>query len=553
MRNVKGDVVILGGGLAGCVAAIEARKHGVGVILVDNWKVGCAGSASTSGGSPEAILPPSHGGHPEDSIDKYVEDIVVGGDYISNQHMTAVVGAEVAATVLELDAIGVPYIKRDGLFVTYQTLGSSHPRVGRLIGNGTRLMQVLRREVLHRGVVLLENTYVTRLFEAAGRLRGAYALDRDTGQPVIITAGALVIASGSALDLYPVSTANHRNCGDGYTLAWEMGCRLINMEFVEFSVVPAPGGVPIATGGIKPTLAAGAHVYNRLGERFLQKVDAKRLEMTNRARLVRAIFEEMKEGRGPCVVDTRMLADSPTRFMRRCKTARGFDYTKQPIEITLAAHSFLGGIRVDTDGRTDLEGLFAAGEAAGHGGAFGADRVNGAIGACQVLGRRAGRAAAQYALGHNRRSIRAQDIRAESRRLHRLAANGEKLQDIARRIHMNSTRTIGILRDAESLLEGIGRYQELRRASLSAKGEITKKLQLANLSLVGELVARAALARQETRGQHRRSDFPERNDDDWLSWVVLNKAIGEPEIRHEPIPIATYKFKPPSRDVGRGI
>jgi len=543
VHNINTDLIILGGGLAGCVAALEAQKNGISVVILDSHKVGCSGSTPTSGGSPEAVVPSEIGGDPEDSVESYVKDIVLGGEFLARQDITNIIGREMADTVLELDALGVPYRKDKGKFVIYQTLGTSHARVGRVAGNGTKLMQILRREVLHRGARIFEHIFVSKLFTSENRFKGLYALDRKSGEQFTVTGKAIVITAGSALDLYPVSTASHRNTGDGYILGFEAGCELSNMEFVEFSAAPAPRGVPISSGGIKPTLSAGAHIYNGSGDRFLKKVDPDRIEMTKRSRLIKAVYSEIREGRGPVSVDTTMLADNPTRFMKRCLTAFGVDYTKEYIQILPAAHTFLGGLETDSYGATSVSGIYAAGESSGHAGAFGADRVNGAIGACQVLGKRAGKAAALYCREADPSLLSAPEVEKEKHRLGRIKTGGVSLHSLKEELHKTVSRSLGIIRTGKDLEKGISEFRELREKLASVEAPLVEKEQLKNLAFTGELVARAALERRETRGQHSRSDFPDRDDKNMMARFLLKKRGEDVLVSKEPLPWETYPLK----------
>ncbi len=555
LEEFSADVLIVGGG-TGAHAAIEAAKHGLRVVLVDKGRFGRSGSTPTSGGSPHALLPQQLGGDPADSREAYLRDMVVGGEFLSDQDISWLLAEEGALRVRELDAFGVPFEKgREGRFVAVRTLGESYPRVGRVRGGGRALMDALVKETFRRGVGVVENTMVTRLLTRRGVVVGAMGLDVRTGALRVFPARATVLAAGSATGLYLEHSANLTTTGDAFALAFEVGAHLMNMEFQEFTLVPAPFGRVIRTGQIKAVTGRGAKFYNNRGERFMRRYDPVRMELTTRAGLVLAAAKEVRAGRD-ALLDVRHFKEPYSHIAR--VERMGFDWRRERIPYRPVIHNSLGGIRTDSWGQTGVPGLYACGEAAGFAGAFGADRVGGALIACHVFAQRAGRHAARLAQAAGRRRAVAPgaQVRAEGERLASLRGRvsvkrgSSDPHEVAGEIRTLAEAKLHILKSGEGIAHALDELARIRREELSRMRAADPRAQVRaleawNLALTAELFARSALLRTESRGHHYRDDFPARDDEKWLKWVVLRRGRGGKIISQlEPIPIQRYPFKP---------
>jgi fumarate reductase (CoM/CoB) subunit A len=557
VHSLRTDVLVIGGGLAAAEAAIAASKYGVQVLLVDKGRFGSSGASATAGGNPQAYVPAGLGGHPDDSPEVLFRDIVAGGGFLSVQPIAKIVAEEIADRVREADTFGVPYLKdAEGKFYSFKTMGTSYPRVGPVRNWGIGMMQALRKEALHRGVRCLERVQVVRLLQRDGTVIGAVAVDMESGNRYLCSAASVVLACGSALELYPYSSASYTTTGDAYSLAFEAGAELANMEFVEFTLIPAPGGVPLPTGGIKPTLSSGGRFYNARDERFLRSYDPQRMENTTRSTLIRAVHGEIEAGRGPCRIDTSTVPEPSTELERfkflalRKLVSLGIDIKNEPVPWIPAVHTFLGGARINDHCETTVAGLYAAGEAAGHGGLFGADRGGSSIAACMVLGARAGTYAARRSLEHTVRSLSQGEINQSVNRPG-LSPHGGGLEPRTAKLEIQrlAHSELFISRSRRGLQQAVDRFAELRVLPAAEEGAFHSATEVRNLALTGELVARAALARRESRGQHTRADYPEGDDRSWLAQVVLLKegdgrTIG---VRTEPIPIQEYPLQPEGR------
>ena len=279
------DVLIIGGGLAACMAALEASKRNMDVVLVDKGRLGRSGSSPTSGGVPQAAF-----GHadPRDSKEMHFKDTIVGGDFIPNQKIVRAIVNEVTDRVIELEEIGLHFKKTpDGKqFYQEKRLGSSYARSCPPVGGSVGMLGSLRKEVFNREVQVRQWTMITKLLRQNGRVTGAFGINVQTGAYQAYRARAVVLAAGSAIGIQKYTSANFLTTGDAYVAAFDIGAPLANLEFLEFTLIPAPGGQAISMAGLSPFTSKGGRFFNSLGERFLEKYDPERLEGTTRAILV---------------------------------------------------------------------------------------------------------------------------------------------------------------------------------------------------------------------------------------------------------------------------
>ena len=292
------DVLIIGGGLAACMAALEASKRNMDVVLVDKGRLGRSGSSPTSGGVPQAAF--AHA-DPRDSKDQHFRDTILGGDYIPNQKIVRAIVDEVTDRVIELEEMGLHFKKTpDGKqFYQEKRLGSSYARSCPPVGGSVGMLGSLRKEVFNREVQVHQWTMVTKLLRQNGRVTGAFGINVQKGTYHAYRARAVVLAGGSAIAIQKYTSANFLTTGDAYVAAFDIGAPLANLEFLEFTLIPAPGGEAISMAGLSPFTSKGGRFFNALNERFLERYDPERLEGTTRAILVGATYKEMLEGRGP--------------------------------------------------------------------------------------------------------------------------------------------------------------------------------------------------------------------------------------------------------------
>ncbi len=540
----KSDVLVIGGAAAGVSAAIEAAKYGVDVDLIDKGRVGFSGSTPTSDGETAAIF------HPDDSQETFFAETIEGGEFLNVQELARVLVADGNLAVDKLSIFGVPFARTpDGKIKVYKELGQKCPRTPSVHGGGPAFSLALRKEALHRGVNFHENTMALELFVEGDSVNACLAVQVNDGKIVLFLAKSIILAAGSATDLYPFATASYKTTGDGYWLGWKAGLEFINMEFVEFSVMPAPGGVPLSAGGIKPLTGRGAKFFNAAGERFMEKNDPQRKELVKRSDLVYGLYKEIKDGRGPVFMDATGISAEEYDALEQVHhlgilqrlQGCGVDYRQERFEwISPAVHTFLGGVRINADSQTQIGNLFAAGENAG--GLYGADRVGTYLTACAVFGFRAGMNAAKTALGADRKEPSPAHLKAKLKEVNKIKIKrkGRPADTVKNEIKEIAGQYMACEREENGLLAAIKRFEhlvaeEIFKIKVETVEDFIRTLEIRNLGLTGRLIAEAALRRKETRGQHRRVDYPQ-SDNSFRKWILLKKDQDKIKVNEERIP-----------------
>lgn len=548
------DVLIIGGGLAACMAALEASKRNMDVVLVDKGRLGRSGSSPTSGGVPQAAF--AHA-DPRDSKDMHFRDTVVGGDFIPNQKIVRAIVDEVTDRVIELEEMGLRFKKTpDGTqFYQEKRLGSSYARSCPPVGGSVGMLGSLRKEVFNREVQVHQWTMVTKLLQENGRVTGAFGINVQKGTYHAFRARAVVLAAGSAISIQKYTSANFLTTGDAYVAAFDIGAPLANLEFLEFTLIPAPGGEAISMAGLSPFTSKGGRFFNSLGERFLEKYDPERLEGTTRAILVGATYKEMLEGRGPVYMDPSFIPDEKwddeISFEYSPKLGKaGVNCRYDRFEWVPALHTFLGGL--DINERCEVpgvDGLYASGESAT--GTHGSNRLSGnAIASCFALGARSGKYAAIFGANAELGDLDAGEIAAEVSRIEAFKGDsGLDPGEVAQEIKEVAWESTGVVRNERGLVNGLERFREIRRDKVprikaNNLRDLISSLECSNLSWVGEMVAACALERRESRGQHAREDYPERDDKNCLNWITVQKNGDQVTPVIKPIPFDEGDLKP---------
>lgn len=534
------DVAIIGGGLTACAAALEAAKHGLQVTLLDKGILGRSGSSCTAGAGF------SFAASQDDAAQaRHAANTIAAGSGLNDPRLVQALVEDAPRLVPELEYLGLRFSRDDQGQVAY-TRAPAHdePRTAAFQGGGPVLMDCLRREVLHRRVRVLERVMAARLFTAGGRIAGLYALPTENDGAHLLRVRAVILAAGSATRLYPYASANYRTTGDAYGLAWPLGLPFANMEFNEFTLIPKVGRRIISTPGISAMMAAGSHLINGEGERFMPRYDPERAEMTTRARLVQAVVLETQAGRGPVWNDSMAIPEAVRAHMLaedwevvdKLHSA-DLDWPRERFEWVPATHLCLGGLITDPVGATQVPGLYAAGESAT--GVHGANRLSGnALSECLVFGARAGRAAARYAVATEPDEVPLEQVAALKSELQATynTHDGPAPDEWEWAVRHAALEGIGVVRDEAGLRQALETFESLsrERPRCASRRDLIKVLEIRNLILTGQLVARAALVRAESRGQHLRRDHPEAADE-WRKWVVLRQDRGDIRASVEPV------------------
>lgn len=537
------DVLIIGAGGAGLRAAIEALAQGARVAVVCKSLLGKAHTVMAEGGLAAAMA----------NVDKaddwrtHFRDTMRGGKLLNNWRMAQLHAQEAPDRVRELEQWGALFDRTETGEILQRAFGGHTFK--RLCHVGDRTGLEMIRTLQDRGVemgfdVFMECT-ITRLLKDADRVSGAFGYWRESGNFVAFKAQSVVIATGGIGKSWRITSNSWECTGDGMALAYEAGAELLDMEFVQFH----PTGMvwPPGVQGILVTEAVrgeGGILRNKNGERFMEKYDPKRMELSTRDVVARSIYTEVKEGRGtPHGGAFLDISHKPAEYVKRklpsmyhqFKELADVDITKGPMEVGPTCHYVMGGIRVDAEtGQSSVPGLFAAGEAAG--GLHGANRLGGnSLSDLLVFGRRAGLAAAEHAKKTAAPVLDDPQIQEAERQA--LApferVGGENPYTIHHDLQEITQSLVGIFRTDEDLRKALVEIEKLKERAKRTHVEGTRvfntgwhlSLDLQRMLTVSEACTHAALARKESRGAHSRLDFP-KTEDEWgkKNHVIVKKG-----------------------------
>jgi succinate dehydrogenase / fumarate reductase flavoprotein subunit len=550
------DVVVIGAGGAGLRAAIAAAEAGARTALVCKSLLGKAHTVMAEGGVAASFGNVA----PEDNWEVHFQDTMFGGKYLNNWRMAELHAREAPDRVRELEQWGGVFDRTPDRKMSQRAFGGHTYRRLVHIGDrtGLELIRTLQDRAVHSGIDVFMECTVTRLLTDGERVCGAFGYWRATGEFVVFGAGAVVLASGGAGKCWRITSNSWECTGDGHALAYEAGAELIDMEFVQFhptGMVWPPGVVGVLV--TEAVRGEGGILRNASGERFMERYDPKRLELSTRDVVARAIFTEVKGRRGTphggVFLDVSHLGEATVRkklpsMYEQFKELAGVDITRESMEVGPTCHYFMGGVRVDAEtGQSTVEGLFAAGECSG--GMNGANRLGGnSLSDLLVFGKRTGESAAHYAGGAPPPRIdEAQTADAQAEMTGYLSTSGgEDPYELHEQLKTEMQDNVGIYRDEAGVRTAVARIEDLQRRAASARvGSGTPAYNpgwnlcrdLRNMLTVSEAVARAALLRQESRGAHSRLDFPD-YDAYWAEHnIVVRRTPAGMSV--EPRPVVT--------------
>jgi succinate dehydrogenase / fumarate reductase flavoprotein subunit len=533
------DVLIIGAGGAGLRAALGALAEGANVGVVCKSLLGKAHTVMAEGGIAAAMAN-------VDSADDWrthFRDTMRGGKLLNNWRMAQLHAQEAPERVRELEQWGALFDRtQDGQILQRAFGGHSFRRLCH-VGDRTGLEMI--RTLQDRGVQLGVDVYmectISRLLMDGNRVAGAFGYWREQGRFVVFRAKSVVIATGGIGKAYKITSNSWEYTGDGMALAYNAGAELMDMEFVQFH----PTGMvwPPGVQGLLVTEAVrgeGGLLTNKAGERFMEKYDPKKMELSTRDVVARAIYTEVREGRGTehggAFLD---ISHKPAEYVKKklpsmyhqFRELADVDITTGPMEVGPTCHYMMGGIRVEAEtAQTTVPGLFAAGEAAA--GLHGANRLGGnSLSDLLVFGRRAGLAAAEQAKKMQNTSVNSTQIENAARDLLTPfeRKEGENPYTIHRELQDVMQNLVGIYRTREDLTRAISELEKLKERNSRVSVEGSRMFNpgwhlaqdLTSMLTVSEAVTRSALAREESRGAHSRIDHSGLD----ATWGTKNNVI----------------------------
>ncbi len=563
MELLSHDVLIIGGGLAGLRAALEAKKAGMDVAVLSKVHPLRSHSVAAQGGVNAAL-----GNVPapiNDTWQNHAFDTIKGSDYLADQDAVEVMCREGIERVIEMERWGTLFSRTDDGRIAQRPFGGAgFPRTCYAADRtGHNLLHTLYEQAIGLKIQIYEEWYGLSLVIEEGRCLGILAFPLFEGRITPIHAKATVLATGGYGRIYLRSTNAIINTGRGCYLAYQAGVPLEDMEFVQFHPTSLYGTNILITEGAR---GEGGYLINSRGERFMEHYAPKLLELGPRDIVARAIQTEINEGRGfegeYVHLDLRHLGRE--KIMDRLPGIRqiaidfaGIDPITKPIPIQPAQHYSMGGVPTNIEGETPLPGLYAAGECACVS-VHGANRLGGnSLLETLVFGARAGKKAAANVKKESQMrqtiSFQHQCDLFQSSLNEILARKGEepsfRLRDETKVL---MTDQVGIFRKESDLIASKKKVEELKerlnhvglkRKELAFNHELIQYLELEGMLDLAEVIIEGALARKESRGSHFRTDYPERDDEHWLRHTLAYKTPTGPILKYKKVAITNYPPK----------
>ena len=557
---VQTDILILGAGGAGLCAALHAADSGkkIKILVAAKAIIGKGGCSRMVQGGYNVVL------NPADSFEKHFVDTLKGGQFINDQELAWTLVSVAPERIKEMETKYGCFFDRnpDGTIHQKPFAGQSFDRTvhkGDL--TGIEIVSRLSEQVFRREIDTLdEHRAIDLLWDKEGtRIVGALLLDMDRGEFLIAHARTTLVCTGGGPTMYKLFAPSLDKSADGIAMSYRAGAEMVDMEMVQFH----PTGLIVKGSNTSGTLleeglrGAGAQLFNALGERFMERYAPDVKERATRDVVSRSSFMEIIAGRGTpnggVLIDASVMGPEFVEknfpgMVERCKDY-GYDLAHERVEVSPTAHFFMGGIKIDTRCHTDLDGLYAAGEDAG--GVHGANRLGGnGIADSTVYGGIAGDTTANDVVGRELAPFdekRIEEILKEAKAP--LGREGGDLYLLRDTLRIGNWEKLGILREEKGLREGLQVIQELRErlnrvgvpGGQACNIAWNDWLNLRNLLDVSEMIGRSALERKESRGAHYRSDFPKKNNREYLKNVFIKRHNGEMKLYERPVNLNRLK------------
>jgi succinate dehydrogenase / fumarate reductase flavoprotein subunit len=566
------DAIIVGAGGAGLRAALELGQAG-SVAVLSKLYPSRSHTGAAQGGIGAAL-----GNTEEDLWEWHMFDTVKGGDYLTDQDAAEIVAREAIETVYELEHWGLPFDRTPDGKIAQRPFGGHTHHFGQgpvrrscysADRTGHMILQTLYQQCVRHNVQFFDEFHVLDLLLHDGAACGIVAYQVLTGEIHTFRAKAVLFATGGMGRMFKITSNAHALTGDGPAIALRKGIPVQDMEFFQFH----PTG--IRNMGILITEAVrgeGGILLNREGRRFMEDYSPTLLDLAPRDIVSRAIYLEVKAGRG---IDGEDYVNLNASHLGRevveskipdiadfCRTYLGIDPAAEPMPVQPTAHYAMGGIPTDVDGRvivddkkTAVPGFYAAGECACVS-VHGANRLGtNSLVDLVVFGRRAGRHMARFVKERDFTPLPEDSECGACDEVDRLLTGegGESAAEIRRELQELMMDKVGVFRIEEEMRGAVGKIHELqeryRRLSLQDKGkrfnsELLEAIELGYLLDLSEATAESALARRESRGAHSREDYPERDDDNWLKHTLAYRTDRGVQLKYKPVSITRFEPKP---------
>lgn len=566
------DVIIVGGGLAGLRAAIAAKESGASPLIISKIHPVRSHSGAAQGGINAPLA--NHPDGKDDSPAKHAFDTIKGSDYLADQDAVELMTSTAPSAIYELEHWGCPFDRTtDGRIAQRPFGGAGYPRT--CFGadrTGHYILQTLYEQVVKQQIPVYEEWFVVSLIANEGTCCGVVAQNLRTGKLEAIEAHAVIFATGGAGRIYGRSSNALTSTGLGMSIPFWAGAHLKDMEFIQFHPTTIIGKNILMTEGCR---GEGGYLINKDNERFMKRYAAEKMELAPRDIVSRSIQTEINEGRGFSIdpasggsgggyvhLDIRHLGRA--KIMERlpgvrdiCLEFLGIDPIDSPIPIQPAQHYTMGGIDTDSNGKTAVKGLYAAGECACVS-VHGANRLGGnSLLDTIVFGKFSGIKAAQESLESKTKcridaNALKMTLKQVEAHLQRMCDNrgNENPYQIKLELAKVMDDKVGIFRTGSDMKEALDKVRELKKRfkQIRSAGMITPfnynllwLLEMEGNLDVAEVIAMGALARQESRGSHSRRDFTKRDDQNWLKHTLASYTKDGPVLSYKPVTITKHQ------------
>lgn len=540
-KIIQSDVLIIGSGGAGARAAIEVSTLGLKPVIVSkglSFRSGCTGMAEGGYNAAFAFV------DPEDTKKTHFNDTLKGGSYLNDSKLVNILVDESPDRLIDLESYGALFDRQKNGKLNQRPFGGQSYRRTCFAGDrtGHELITALKEEVIKRNIKTIDEVMITKLIlnnDEFPKVIGAVGLKLKDSTTIYFQSKSVILATGGAGQLYPVTSNTFQKNGDGYLLAWDAGADLIDMEQIQFH----PTGMikPKAKAGVLVTEAVrgeGGKLINSENERFMFNYDEKG-ELATRDVVARSIYNEIRSGRGTADggiyldithLDNDIIEEKLETMVEQFSEV-GVDIKNEAMEVAPTAHHCMGGLFIDEDGKSSLDGLYGCGEVTG--GVHGANRLGGnALADTQVFGKRAGKAASiNCEFEDFETNIKM--VEEEEKRIKSLIKDGKyKADDIKEKIKKIMWEQVSIIRNEEDLRSALKQLNNIKendiknidvKNNLNYNKDLQDALEVINMVEVGILIVKSAIIRRESRGAHYREDFPETKEG-WAKSILMGKT-----------------------------
>ena len=551
------DVLVIGAGLAGQRAALAAAEEGASVGIISKVHPVRSHSNAAQGGINAAL-------DPQDSWESHAFDTVKGSDYLGDQDAIEIMCREAPEELLTLEHLGVTFHRNDEGRLGKRAFGGASAARTYYVADitGQAILHVLYEQLMkHDEVYRYEEWFTTALVQDdEGRIAGAVTRNIRDGAMELFAAKAVILATGGNGQIYDPTTNALICTGDGIAMAYRIGAPLMDMEMIQYHPTTLAGLGLLITEGAR---GEGAHLYNAEGERFMEKYAPNKMELASRDVVSRAEQTEINDGRGfddgtvaldITKVPRKRIHEALREIVNVGRDFAGVDITREPIHIKPGNHYVMGGVKTDIYGQTTVPGLYAAGECACvsvHGGnRLGANSLLDTL----VFGRRSGVHAARQVHAAPMPSPTTAALDDEAKMIEAIVTrdrSGRRVSQLKAELGETMDKQVAVFRDEDGLrgaLETVRRLkEEAERVAIDDKGTVFNQDVLGALELQfmidnAEAIVVSAIERKESRGAQYRTDFPERNDDEWLKHITIETNGNEtPDVSYSEVTMTQWE------------